>query len=595
MTGRSASVPVGPKAAEVRQAVVQAVGDFLGPAWPIGLDEALRTAYENALMRVVVVGKFKAGKSSLINNLIGMDLQETGDLPVSAAVSEIMSGDVTEFGRLDDPQVAWGRSAPTAPLSLEEYRAAQRQTSPELVVLRATAPMSWLPAHVVVADTPGVASGVEAHTQVTYGYLANANAIVFVANGAGGTLREDELEFLTTQVIPARRDRIVFVLTRRDEMTSEQRKQVLDQFRKVLVEEAGVPIPRILMVDNASAASARATGGTLAGTGIDELRSLLQVQFFDHVDKVRQDALVSCALQQARQAALLLRNNAENLVADPEKFAGRVAELEQAKGNVSATQEKLRSAARREADALKSAVDDQVRAVLDQVCGNSALYFAQLKGSAANPGAVHAQMRSDISSALAQWQETWLRPKLETAISNLSGDVREAAVELAVPKEFALDDLKASGGGAVDTAIDIAVEVGLFVVLDLVLPGGAIWAFAARLLGKSAIRKVSEPVKDALKTMAHGLVATAASELSRQAIEMRIRQLHGELSANVQRQVGEVLRAAADAAVGSLSAKADELRAQIRAVEEERRSDARAIEERRNKMLGAAAQLETIR
>lgn len=51
-------------------------------------------ASREALLDVAVLGQFKAGKSSLLNAVMGFDLLPVGVVPVTAVVTRLVGGDV---------------------------------------------------------------------------------------------------------------------------------------------------------------------------------------------------------------------------------------------------------------------------------------------------------------------------------------------------------------------------------------------------------------------------------------------------------------------------------------------------------------------
>lgn len=159
------------------------------------IDELLESLDD--LFRIVIVGEFNAGKSSLINALMGQRLRREGPVPVDDRISLLR----------------FGEEATTRPLS--DF------------VVEQTYPIEFL-RNLTLIDTPGTNSIVTRHQEITEDFIPRADLVLFVTS-IDRPLSESEREFL--QFIRAWGKKIVFVLTKIDTKTDEEIDEVLEYLR----------------------------------------------------------------------------------------------------------------------------------------------------------------------------------------------------------------------------------------------------------------------------------------------------------------------------------------------------------------------------
>ncbi|HET7172660.1 MAG TPA: dynamin family protein, partial [Nocardioidaceae bacterium] len=123
----------------------------------------MRTQWREQLVRVVVLGEAKRGKSSLVNALLGRPILPTGVVPVTSVSTEVTAGDVDE---VTVRFTAGGTSA--VPLeSLGDYVAEDRNRGNHKGVASVTVRVAgtpWPPS-VVFVDTPGTGAVETGHEE----------------------------------------------------------------------------------------------------------------------------------------------------------------------------------------------------------------------------------------------------------------------------------------------------------------------------------------------------------------------------------------------------------------------------------------------
>jgi small GTP-binding protein len=160
------------------------------------VDEILESLDD--LFRIVIVGEFNAGKSSLINALFGKTLRREGPVPVDDRISLLRYGDEA------------------ASHGLSEFVIEQRY------------PVEFL-RNLTLIDTPGTNSIVTRHQEITEEFIPRADLVLFVTS-IDRPLSESERQFLG--YIREWGKKIVFVLSKIDTKSDAEVDEVLAYLRE---------------------------------------------------------------------------------------------------------------------------------------------------------------------------------------------------------------------------------------------------------------------------------------------------------------------------------------------------------------------------
>jgi small GTP-binding protein len=165
--------------------------------------EILRQAQEDLdeLFRLVIVGEFNAGKSALINAVVGESILEEGVTPTTAVVTVLRYGE-----------------SPT-----------DRMREPEL--RERTFPSEFL-REISIVDTPGTNAVIRRHQQLTEHFVPRSDLVLFVTS-ADRPFTETERGFL--ELIRDWGKKIVIVLNKRDLI---ERPEELAQIESFIAENA---------------------------------------------------------------------------------------------------------------------------------------------------------------------------------------------------------------------------------------------------------------------------------------------------------------------------------------------------------------------
>jgi GTP-binding protein EngB required for normal cell division len=206
----------------------------LGPS--IAACEALA---RDATLNIAVFGRFKAGKSSFLNQIIGEQILPAGVTPVTAVVSEIIYGPHVEatVHFLD------GRSEHIAIERLREFIAETENPENAKGVARVAIELPSLEKYrgIRFLDTPGLESTLAHNTEVAKEWLPSAG-LAIVTVGVDPPLSERDVALI--RELSAQTPRLCVLLTKADLLSRPDLATVVEFVRKQLAKHFPDP-PRV--------------------------------------------------------------------------------------------------------------------------------------------------------------------------------------------------------------------------------------------------------------------------------------------------------------------------------------------------------------
>jgi len=194
--------------------------------------EDLRTALRDldGLFMLVVVGEFNAGKSSLLNALIGERVMPEGVTPTTDRITVVTYGE----------------------------RASETEDGP--AVVRRTHPAELL-RDIALVDTPGTNAIILRHQELTERFVPRSDLLLFVTS-ADRPFTQSEREFL--ELIGSWGRKVLMVVNKIDILDDDvQRDEVIRYVKEHARETLGVT-PEVYGVSAKAAASAQAAGDATA-------------------------------------------------------------------------------------------------------------------------------------------------------------------------------------------------------------------------------------------------------------------------------------------------------------------------------------------
>lgn len=189
-------------------------------------------------LNVAVFGRFKAGKSSFLNQLFGRSILPFGVIPVTSVVTEI------GYGEEERAQVLYsdGRTEAVSTAAISEYIA--ESNNPEnrrrVSLVRVDLPSLGRFRGVRFVDTPGLESVLGHNTETSRGWLPNVG-LGIVAVGVDPPLSQRDVELIRD--LGRYTPNIWLLLTKVDMLDSDERAQVEDYVRAQLDRYSGGSIP----------------------------------------------------------------------------------------------------------------------------------------------------------------------------------------------------------------------------------------------------------------------------------------------------------------------------------------------------------------
>jgi GTPase SAR1 family protein len=190
---------------------------------------SLYNKFQESQFYLVFLGQFKRGKTTLLNALLGVDLLPTGVLPLTSIVTIVRYGGEA-CGRVEflDGHI---RQVPLQELPNFVTERGNPRNRKRVAQVEVTYPAAGLADGLCLVDTPGIGSVFEHNTQISYGFVPQADAAIFVFSPES-PLSQLELQFL--HHIRAHVERIFFVLNKADQVNDSERNEILEFARQTI-------------------------------------------------------------------------------------------------------------------------------------------------------------------------------------------------------------------------------------------------------------------------------------------------------------------------------------------------------------------------
>lgn len=202
---------------------------------------------------LVVCGKVKSGKSSLINALIGKDL-----LPVC---TEVATSRVFKISKaLEDSFFVMYENGDSKQINQEELALYGSQATvntvggdtdgKQIAYIQVNTNVEFLPDGVSIIDTPGIGSTYPFHTEITKQYIKYADAVLYVLNPTPLEVIETNFINEIVKITP----NVMFVCTKIDENNDTAVEESIMRNTKILDEKIKVKLYREVQILKMSSA-----------------------------------------------------------------------------------------------------------------------------------------------------------------------------------------------------------------------------------------------------------------------------------------------------------------------------------------------------
>ena len=212
-----------------RRRGISALEDFL---------ESCRTFARDKTLNIAVLGRFKAGKSSFLNHLLGRPLLPVGVIPVTSVVTEI------QWGARERAEVLFvdGRRDQVPVDRIGEFISEGQNPENFKQVVRVRVELPSLDRYrgIRFVDTPGLESVFEHNTDASLEWLPNVG-LALVAVGVDPPLSQHDIELIGS--LSRYTPDISLLLTKVDVLDENERLQVREFVQKQLARHWNDSVP----------------------------------------------------------------------------------------------------------------------------------------------------------------------------------------------------------------------------------------------------------------------------------------------------------------------------------------------------------------
>ncbi|HUI24494.1 MAG TPA: dynamin family protein [Candidatus Kryptonia bacterium] len=389
---------------------------------------SLRDKLERDRFHLAVLGQFKRGKTTFINSLLGAEVLPTGVVPLTSIVTFV------EYGREPEAIVHFSNQ-PSRAISLSDVAGyVTERGNPHNVknVARVDVhyPAAMLRDGVVLIDTPGIGSTYDHNTDITYQFLPQVDAAIFVAS-VDPPLSRAEKDFLGA--IREYAAKLFFVLNKVDYVDASEQRELLEFLRTVLATELGIVEPKIFPLSAKRALAASMCGGD--DGGLAPFRANLEPFLLREKGQVVLTTTVTAALRLASEARFLFDIERRALATPIEELERKLVEFEQLRAQAEREHRDFQHLLKAEANELMAALDEELATlktgavpVLECALREFADRRPELKGRH-----LGRALQEELKRALIDRFEAWRRAKerrLDAEFQRLSGRFVAAADQI---------------------------------------------------------------------------------------------------------------------------------------------------------------------
>ncbi|MEZ4375728.1 MAG: dynamin family protein [Polyangiaceae bacterium] len=429
---------------------------------------------------LVVVGEFNHGKTSFVNALLGKPLLPVGVTPTTAVIHHVVHGEEPSARLV----FADGSESPLAVEELSRFSAQDAEASEENrnsgvrerppSYLELSYPSALLESSITLVDTPGVNDLSLTRAEITYGYIPRSDAVLFLLD-AGQPLKESERRFLEQQLLERSRDKILFVVTKADIWSADEREQALEyiegRLRKLVRQ------PKLFAVSAQEALAGR-------GGDLDKLVGYLKRFLAEERGKILLD---NAAIEGQRALGALShgvearrRSSALSLVQLERRITALEQELE---GNARSIEER-RLEIREAAGAIKTGARKDLQHFVDDTVARLPVLLAEASGE---------EVRLHLGAFVEQGFRDFLERETRSMAQDLEGLADRMVALLSEEQALKAAELAETLGGslkapsvevdtfAYDFGILAVMTVGLGTLFANALLGGALLVAAPAL------------------------------------------------------------------------------------------------------------------
>jgi len=287
-------------------------------------EKRIQEVPQDVTVNIAFLGEVKAGKTTLVNALIGQPLLPVMDTPTTAAITELRGGEPTTY-------TAYIRNPETDQLEEESIPGSELgshilgKTDVERVAV--TLPPQGILKHgYLIVDTPGVSSLHEVHEGITYGYLPFIDVAFIVIDIGYGSATESLIRFLKEKLDQDQKKKVYFLISKCDRKPPAERSGILKSFENSLMEACSNP--RLTLVSGTLAQQAKEQGDAklLSDSGIDWIEEIIDEEILPSQESIVEEKAKDQIKSIAGDLKALLDEKERSLGLDEEELDNNIAD-----------------------------------------------------------------------------------------------------------------------------------------------------------------------------------------------------------------------------------------------------------------------------
>ena len=325
-----------------------------------GRIKGVREQLQEGELSVAVVGEINRGKSTFLNALLGEMVFPSRTMVCTAGVTVLDHGEVprAEVVYKDGTSENIELSGEAPAQILKKVVSRSNKDVQDIQVTRVWYPNPFTGNGLVLVDTPGVNDPDHWREEITYSYLAEADAVIMLLDPMQ-PLSASEIKFLDTKILDRSIANLIFVVNKIDDVPQPDREDALDRVEEMLAEH--VPSPTIYPVAAKPALEAKQAGDkdALKGTGLPQFEEGLM----EFLAKGRGGLLLRTKVQKGLDHLTHVEDTTQQRRAALDAEKGEVEEdLSDAQSKLSVLSGK-RDALENELDSEQSRIERQLKQV----------------------------------------------------------------------------------------------------------------------------------------------------------------------------------------------------------------------------------------
>ncbi len=438
----------------------------IGSDWGINISDRiamLRKRIERPEFKLAIVGRFKTGKSTLINAMLGEEILPYDVLPCSACEVYIRNGP-SQALRIE----AADGTLQSAPItSLNQHVAVGGSELARRAELEV--PSEFLERGICLIDTPGFDDVDQTRSEVVYSVLPDADAVIMVfdATAIGST----EEQFLRERVFKSTLSRYIFVLNKIDLIDESDRDEVVQYLRSLLsphvpvplivclsaqthLQGIGSPIPAAKNADRSEGFSYR---------GVEGLVSLINTEIMGKSEEIMARVLDSEILGMKESLADQFAMLKDSIVRSDEEISHKVTQIQ-------VQYKELEGAAAREEEQSLHELEDILNGSQQRLMGFVSKYKLALYDNIINADAASLRRPGMMERCIEKQFKDWLENEASLLENKLTEvfhefDRRMHPHQLNCISQYGQGDLAMEKANIQDDAIMPALMLGGWLVL----------------------------------------------------------------------------------------------------------------------------------